>query len=336
MMRRNCRLPYGIAGAAAALLLLSFFSIRYGSTPMPAEDFFAALTGASGYETQRVILYAVRIPRLLAGICAGAGLSVSGLLLQQLTGNALAGPNIIGVNAGAGFACVLLLSYAPAAAANAAVLPIGAFAGAFAATLLIAALSRQMQSAGVDLAGIAVTAILNAGISFLTLLDADVLSSYNAFSVGGFAGVGMEELCFPAAVIVCAAAAAALTSRHTALLALGDDAAVMLGVPVARTRLIGILCASASAAAAVSFAGLLGFVGLIVPHMARRITGHDSGAGLLLMCMLLGGAVSVAGDFLGRIIAAPTEIPVGIMMALVGGPFFLYLLMHRGRQSSEN
>lgn len=331
-MSRNRRLLLGCGGAAAALLILSFFSVRYGSAAMPWEDFFAALTGASGYETQRVILYAVRIPRLLAGICAGVGLSVSGVLLQQLTGNALAGPNIIGVNAGAGFACVLLLSYAPTAAANAAVLPIGAFAGAFVTTLLIAALSRRMQRSGVVLAGIAVTAILNAGISFLTLLDTDVLTSYNAFSVGGFAGVSVRQLCYPAAVIVCAAAAAALFSRHTALLALGDDAAAMLGISVSRTRLIGILCASASAAAAVSFAGLLGFVGLIVPHMARRIIGRDSGAGLLFMCMLLGGAVSVAGDFLGRIIAAPTEIPVGIMMALVGGPFFLYLLLRRGRR----
>lgn len=331
VLAQHRRVRLWIFVSAVLLLFLLLASIRYGSVFMEFSVFCHALRGDVGYETQRIILYAVRIPRSIAGLLAGVGLSLSGLLLQTVTDNALAGPNIIGVNAGAGFACVAALSFFPVFAARPAGIALAAFLGAFLTTLLIVLLAvRSMQSrSAVILAGVAVTSILNAAISCLTLLDTDILSAYNAFSVGGFSGIRMEQLSVPAAVIFGSLFLALLIAPRTAVLCIGDSAASLLGIGVRHLRLICILCASASAAAVVSFAGLLGFVGLIVPHMAKKLSGIHGGVSLTVLCVLLGGCVTVAADLIGRILFPPTEIPVGIMMAFIGGPFFIGLLWKR-------
>lgn len=275
----------------------------------------------------RIILTYLRIPRAAAALVAGVGLSVSGVLLQSVTGNALASPNIIGVNAGAGFCCILLLNFFPQFWA---VLPLVAFAGAFATTLLIVTVARRISASPgtVILAGIAFTTLLNAGISFLSLLDSDVLSSYNAFSIGGLSGVKMEQLYLPAVIVaVCLAVCLAL-SRQIHLLCLGDTLAGSIGVRTGVIRMVCLICASASAAAVVSFAGLLGFVGLVVPHISRRLCGNRTGP-LLVTSSLVGAILVILADLLGRVILAPTEIPVGILMAFIGAPFFFILLVRR-------
>lgn len=330
--RQRKRVGICIAVFAVLLVLLALASIRYGSASMDFHTFQNALLGREGYETARVILYAVRMPRTAAGLIAGVGLALSGVLLQTVTDNALAGPNIIGVNAGAGFACVLLLSFAPAGiASSAAALPFAAFAGAFLTTLAIVLLAARggQTRAGVILAGVAITAVLNAAISCLTLVDSDVLVSYNAFSVGGFSGIRMEQLGIPALIIAGSLILSLLFAPRMEVLCIGDSGAALLGIGVKRIRLLCILCASASAAAAVSFAGLLGFVGLVVPHIARKLSGLQGGRALLVLTALGGGCVTLAADLCGRILLSPTEIPVGIMMAFIGGPFFIGLLWRR-------
>lgn len=275
----------------------------------------------------RIILTYLRIPRAAAALVAGVGLSVSGVLLQSVTDNALASPNIIGVNAGAGFCCILLLNFFPQFWAA---LPLAAFAGAFATTLLIVTVARRISASPgtVILAGIAFTTLLNAGISFLSLLDSDVLSSYNAFSIGGLSGVKMEQLYLPAVIVaVCLAVCLAL-SRQIHLLCLGDTLAGSIGVRTGVIRMVCLICASASAAAVVSFAGLLGFVGLVVPHISRRLCGNRTGP-LLVTSSLVGAILVILADLLGRVILAPTEIPVGILMAFIGAPFFFILLVRR-------
>ncbi len=309
-----------------ALLCLFLCAIRFGSTSMSAGAFFGALTGQEGYDTERLILLAVRLPRALAGLLAGIGLSVSGVLLQSVTDNALAGPNIIGVNAGAGLASALMLTFFPMAQAF---LPAAAFAGAFVITVLIVCTAGKSRlRSGVILAGIALTTLCNACISLLTLLDEDILTAYNAFSIGGFGDMRLNRLGIPALFILISAGVAMLYGRQMDTLCLGDDGAAVLGIRVRRVRLICILCASASAGAVVSFAGLLGFVGLVVPHIARKLTGCR-GRALLFCSALLGGCVTIGADLAGRVILAPTEIPVGIMMAFIGAPFFLWLLFRR-------
>lgn len=304
----------------AAVLLAA---VRFGSAELDWGTFFAALVKRDSAHTQSVILYSVRIPRMLAGALAGAGLAVSGVLLQAVTDNALAAPNIIGVNAGAGFAVVLCLAFFQN---HVFLVPAAAFAGAFLTTLLITALAGKTRRSAVILAGVAVTALLNAGISAFTYADTDLLAVYNAFSVGGLAGVKTTQLILPACMIGVCLVVSMLFSRQIDLLSLGDSGASVLGVPVGKVRLLCILCASASAAAVVSFAGLLGFVGLIVPHIARRLVGYRS-SHLLLASAVVGAIVTVGADLGGRVLAAPSEIPVGIMMAFVGAPFFLILLL---------
>lgn len=313
------------------LAVVMWLGLRYGSAVMSISEFWGGFFRLEGYETSSLILYSVRLPRVFAGVLAGIGLSVSGVLLQSITDNGLAGPNIIGVNAGAGFAVVLLLSFFPMAAVQ--ILPFGAFLGAFLATIVIMALAGGIGSSKstLILAGVAMTALLNAGISFMTLLDADVLTSYNAFSVGGLQGITLSELAVPLMIISLSFIIGMGFSRRIEVLCLGDCAATALGIGVKVLRAICMVCASASAAAVVSFAGLLGFVGLIVPHMARKLVGGKTSF-LLPVSAVLGAMLVVLGDLLGRVLAAPSEIPVGIMMAFVGAPFFMVLLFKRGRE----
>jgi len=314
------------------LCIILFCGIRYGSASIDLRTFCAALLRRPGSETESIILYAVRIPRVLAGAAAGAGLALSGVLLQAVTDNDLAAPNIIGVNAGAGLAVVLCLVYLTDLVT---VLPAAAFLGACAATLLITALAGKNSRSAVILAGVAVSAVLNAAISAFTYVDTDLLAAYNAFSVGGLRGIRMEQIILPAGMIAVCFCVSMLCSGQIDLLCLGDSGAAVLGVPVNRIRILCILCASASAGAVVSFAGLLGFVGLLVPHMGRKLVGTRT-AILIPASMMLGAAVTVTADLAGRILASPSEIPVGIMMAFAGGPFFLFLLIHRRRREPWN
>ena len=313
------------------LALVCAAGCAFGSKSFSLQQLWDGLAGKE--ETATVILYHLRIPRVLAALLAGMGLSVAGLLLQSVTANEMASPNIIGVNSGAGFCCMLLLNFFPLASQW---LPLAAFLGAFAATLLITGLSVGMGASKntVILAGIACTSVLNAGISLLSLLDTDILAVYNAFSVGSLSGVRISQLVIPFVIIMAGMLTALLFARRIQLLTLGDDIAYGLGANVLWLRILCLLCASACAAAVVSFAGLLGFVGLVVPHMARKLGGNMM-RGQLVVSVILGGALVVSADLLGRILLAPTEIPVGIVMALIGAPFFVWLLLRRRGRYAE-
>ena len=321
-----CAAKSGRLTLCLLLLAVLLLSLRFGSAAMDCVT-TSQEAGGGRFETQALILYSLRLPRLLQGVLAGVGLSVSGVLLQSVTGNDLASPSIIGVNAGAGFAVLLLLSFFPGAAA---LLPPAAFLGAFLTTLLIMAIAGRADAskATVILAGIAVQALLNAGISFLSLLDADVLVSYSYFSAGGLSNTDIRLLWLPGAIILLGFSVSLACSGKIRLLCLGDDLARSLGVRVGRVRMLCLICASASAAAVVSFAGLLGFVGLIVPHLARRLTGSRTGP-LLWVSALTGSILVLTADLLGRVLFAPSEVPVGIVMAFIGAPFFFYLLLRR-------
>lgn len=301
-------------------------ALFFGSVQLSPADFWKALT-CSGSETNSLILWQLRFPRILAGIFAGIGLSSAGVLLQSVTSNALASPNILGINSGAGLAVILVLAFLPV---HSALLPVAAFAGAFAAALIILGVSSRMTGGktGILLIGIAVTTLLNALISFLSLLDEDVLAQYNHFTLGSIKDVHLGELVVPAIIIGISFSAAMLISSKLAVLSVGDAAASALGICVRRLRVAALACAAASAASVVSFAGLLGFVGLVVPHIARRMAGERP-ARLLPTAALLGAILVVLADLLGRVLFAPTELPVGILMSLIGAPYFLILLFRR-------
>lgn len=306
--------------AGGALLALCF-----GSVPLSPAALVGGLLRRPGQESATVILYSLRLPRVLGALLAGAGLALSGSLLQHATDNPLAAPGVLGINAGAGFFVILLFSLTPTLWALA---PLAAFAGALLTALLILCIasSAGLGKTAVVLCGVALSSLFSAGISFFSVLDTDVLAAYNDFAIGGLRGVTAQRLILPAVVILFCLVGAWLLARSLHLFSLGDTVAASLGASVKKTRLLALLLACASAAAAVSFAGLLGFVGLIVPHISRRLCQHSTRKELLLS-PLLGGALLTLSDLLGRVLLSPTELPVGILMALLGVPFFLFLLL---------
>lgn len=309
------------------LLTAALLSLLFGSAVFSPMELWYGLTGQAGYETVHFILYVLRLPRVLAALFAGVGLSVAGVLLQNIMGNPLASPNTIGVNAGAGLTVVLFLTLVPAGLVF---LPFAAFVGAFSTSLLILAVSRKAGGGKgtVVLAGIAVTTLFQAIISFFSTLDTDVLSLYTAFSIGSFQGVTMEQVLLPGILVLVCLICALMLSGRIAVLSLGDSMASSLGISVRGMRAVCLLLASLSAAAVISYAGLLGFVGLVVPHMTRKILGTDI-RHQLLGSAFLGGILVMLSDLAGRVLFAPSEISVGIVMALLGAPFFFFLLLKR-------
>lgn len=314
-----------IYGILLPLLMLTMVAgLCFGSAPLSLSQLAAAFSGAG---TARTILLGIRLPRVLAGLLAGVGLSAAGVLLQTVTANELASPNIIGINSGAGLAVILLLTLAPKAGMWTSA---AAFCGAFGASLLILAVGSRLGSSrtGILLVGIAVTTLFNAVISFLSLLDEGVLAQYNHFTVGSLRAVYLGELWVPGLIILTGFGCAMALSGRLGILCLGDAAASALGVRVRSLRIGAMACAAACAAAVVSFAGLLGFVGLVVPHMARALVGERPSR-LLPASAILGGILVILADLLGRTVFAPSELPVGIFMSLIGAPYFLYLLVRR-------
>lgn len=315
------------AAFAALVLAAAYLGLRYGSAGLSAAQVLGGLLRAEEYAAEARIIHIVRLPHTAACLLAGAALAVSGVLLQASTNNPLAGPNIIGVNAGAGFAVVLVMSTAPLAWR---ITPLAAFAGAFLCTLIIVFTANRAGGSRVTivLAGVAVSALLNAGISLIKLVEPDLSVAYNYFAVGGVSGVTFRALALPAVMIAVCFAAAMLAAKRLDLMCLDDAMLRTLGVRARVLRTFALVLASALAAAAVSFAGLLGFVGLMVPHMARRTVG-SSMRKLLPAAAMLGGAMVCFADLAGRVLFAPSEVPAGIITAFVGAPFFFVLLLKR-------
>lgn len=312
------------------LLAVSLISLFFGSAKLTVSDIIGAVLGRDGYSFERIILLSLRLPRLAASILAGAGLSIAGVILQSVMGNDLASPNTIGVSSGAGFASVICLSFFPVAVH---LLPFAAFIGAFAAALIVAGISRAAGGGktSVILSGIALTSVFSACISTISAFDTDVLVSYSAFSVGGFQGVSLERLIVPTVLIVsCFVVSICLSGRISAL-SLGDEAAAGLGIAPRMLRTLCLLIVGMSSAAVVSFAGLLGFVGLIVPHMASKLVGADFRR-QIIAAPLIGGIIVTLSDLAGRVLFAPSEISAGIIMAFVGAPFFFFLILRRGNR----
>ena len=325
-LKQNKKL-YTVVAVASLLLLFAFMAaLFFGSTKLDVSQVIGGLFGSASQEIT-VIVRNLRLPRAVAAVVAGVGLSVAGVLLQSVTDNDLASPNIIGINSGAGFAVIVMLAVFPY---NAFAIPFAAFAGAFAAAMLIVYTSSKIGVAKstVVLAGVALTTILNAAISFISMVDTDTMAIYSHFSVGGLAGVTLKDVVLPAVLVAVSVAVVLVLADRISILCLGDSLAASLGVKVKALRVVCLVCASFCAAAVVSFAGLLGFVGLVVPHISRALVGKNIKS-CIVVSSLAGAVLVLLADMLGRIILAPTEIPVGIVMAFIGAPFFMYLLLRR-------
>lgn len=315
--------------ALAAFAAVSFMAaLRVGSLRLSLGELVGTLSGR-GPASWRQIVVNVRLPRNIAGTLVGMCLSLSGAILQGVMRNPLAAPNLIGVSAGAGLAAMVVLIALPGLTPF--LIP-GAFMGALAATSLIYLLAwrRGVAPTRMILAGVAVSSLLGAFTNALMVFYPDRVSGVVDFLVGGLSGRSWKQVRMLWPYTAVGGTAAFLLARPLNVLALGDEVAAGLGLRVEATRAALIVVSSLLAAAAVSVAGLLGFVGLIAPHMARLIVGSDNRY-LLPASALLGAGLVVGCDAVGRMIMDPVELPVGVVMSALGAPVFLYLLRGKGR-----
>lgn len=313
-------------GAAVLAFLSTVLSLCLGAAKLPLSHLWQAILGGPN-STAGIIFWYSRLPRTAACLLAGAALATSGCVLQSVLGNRLASPGIIGVNAGAGLAVTVCCA---AGLLSGWVISIAAFGGAMVAALTVMLLARKTGASRttVILSGVAMNSILNALRDAVTTLIPEAGMLGGDFRVGGFSAVSTQRL-MPAAVLIFTGLIVCLSlCNELDVLALGEETAQSLGLSVKKMRAIFLILAAVLAGSAVSYAGLLGFVGLLVPHAARRLVGNESRK-LMPLCALGGAGFVTACDLASRLLFAPFELPVGILMAIIGGPFFLWLLLQR-------
>jgi iron complex transport system permease protein len=328
------------AGAVALLLAAALLGVAIGSVYIAPDVALAILlhrlplldiTSFWPVSYERILLD-IRLPRVVLIALAGAALSCSGAAYQGLFRNPLADPYLIGVAAGAGLGAIVAMTLQAAgfALAGPFVVPAGAFAGALAAVALVYRLGRNGRgdTTALVLAGVAVGAIASALSTYLMLRGGQQVARVLAFLLGGYGGAGWSAVFGVAPFALAGIAALHLFARPLNLLLFDEDQARRLGVHVERVRLAIVLAATLATAAAVAFAGLIGFVGLIVPHSVRLLAGADHRR-VLPLATLGGAAFLILADLVARTVAAPQELPLGVVTALAGAPFFLYLLRRR-------
>ena len=313
-----------------AALVSAVLSLCLGAVGLtPGQLVSALLHGADNSLAGRIFWF-VRLPRTLAALLTGAALAVSGVVIQTVLHNPLAAPNIIGVNAGAGFAVALAAVCFPGAMGQ---IPWLSFLGAMGAVGLVLLISRLTGASKITLVlgGVMISSLFNASIDALLTFQPDALTGYADFRVGSFRDITMARVEQTALPILLSLLAALLAASPLEILSLGDETAASLGLPVRPVRMVLLLVAAVLAGAAVSLAGIIGFVGLIVPHFVRRLTGEKLLP--LLLASALGGAAFVAAcDTAARTVFAPYELPVGVVLSFIGVPAFLWQLLHTRRR----
>ncbi|WP_429001306.1 FecCD family ABC transporter permease [Vandammella animalimorsus] len=331
------------ARGAGALLAAALFcalalaaGLALGKYPLSLAQLWAALWGMTGGaavdDTARIVLWEVRLPRVLAACLVGAALAAAGACYQNIFRNPLVSPDILGVSAGAGLGATLGIFLGGAMA----VVQAMAFAGGLLTVALVVLTARWVRHHDsvlvLVLSGMAMGTLTGAGIALIKVLADPYtqLSSITFWLLGGLNGVTLQDLLGAAPAMALGLLCMALLRWRINLLSLGDEEAQALGVPAARLRLWLIVAATLMTAAAVSITGVIGWVGLVVPHAARLLAGPEFGR-LLPVCLLLGAGLMVLADTLARSTVG-IELPLGVVTACIGAPVFLWLLARRGGQ----
>ena len=312
--------------------LCSVLSLAVGSAGYSIQEILKALFSQEDSPVKTIVLN-LRLPRIILAILIGSSLSAAGALLQSVMRNPLADPGTIGVSAGAGTAATTILLIFPQLSAS---VPLFAFGGAALACVLIYTMAWK---GGVDptriiLSGVAINSVLGAYNSLLQLMNSDSLEGVLAFMNGSLSGRGWHQVQIAACYASVGLVMAFLCIKSANALQLGEEMAKSLGVKVSLNRVLLSAVAAFLAAATVSVAGMSGFVGLVVPHIARLLVGSDYKV-MMPVSVVLGAVVLLAADTVGRTVVPGMEIPVGIVMAVCGGPFFLYLLRKKGKVSGN-
>lgn len=314
------------------LILLAFgivLNLKLGAISMSWNDVFQSLTN-SGSSQLSEIINNIRLPRIIVGILTGVNLALAGCILQGILRNPLADPGIIGITAGAGLAAMVIMIVLPTYVD---LIPIGAFVGAMAASFLVYGISWNggLNPLRLILAGVAIAAFFGGFNTTLTVFFPERVQGTVNWLAGGFTGRSWEDVWMILPYTFLGVIGASFSIHSLTLLSLGDDMARTLGLKVERSRMLLLLLAALLAASAVAVAGMLAFVGLIIPHVTRLLIGSDYND-LLPTAAVMGSVLIVYADLLARMILNPVELPVGILMSFIGAPFFLYLLKGVGRR----
>lgn len=317
-----------LAALLAAALLVG---VRLGAADLSTAEVLAAVRG-DGDPSTVAIVRRLRLPRTVLAALAGGSLAASGAVFQALLRNPLAEPYVLGVSGGAAVGAVLAIALGGLAASSGGV-ALAAFAGAAGAVVLVyriaAGAGRSLDPRVLLLSGVVTGALFNALILLvLTFADADAFRSAVFWMMGSFAGASWAGVGTLSIAALPALAVLGALARPLNLLAIGEETAAVLGVRTERAKLLAFATASLLTGAAVAVSGVVGFVGLVVPHVVRLLWGPDHRL-LLPASVLLGASFLVLVDALARTVAAPTELPVGVVTALLGVPFFVYLLRRR-------
>ncbi|KGF69177.1 iron ABC transporter [Hoeflea sp. BAL378] len=339
---RSARARFALVVLAVTLVLTMALALQVGAFDAPTLRILMAWAGLDDGQglaaVDRIVILSIRLPRVIMGAMVGAALAVSGAVMQGLFRNPLADPGIVGVSAGASLGAVaiivlggtVLAPYAELTGANA--LPFAAFLGGLASTYIlysIATRERRTSVATMLLAGIALGAFALAMTGLLIFVADDLqLRQISFWSLGSLAGATWEKVVSVIPIILPALAASAYLARGLNALAFGEAAAVHMGIPLQTVKNTAIFAIAAATGAAVAVSGGIGFVGIIVPHVLRLLIGPDHRY-LLPASALLGAVFLLLADCVSRTIVPPAELPIGIVTAAIGAPFFLWILLRR-------
>jgi iron complex transport system permease protein len=322
---RNNKIGYIYGIAIAMLLLAILLGVLLGATELKLSSALAAIARGDMDSPDARILIFVRLPRVLAGVVCGMALAVSGAVIQGVLANQLASPSMIGVNSGAGLAVTLCSAFGIMGGWQ---LSLCSFLGAFLTVMLVSVGAKKWGASRgtVILMGVALNAFLGAITDSITTLIPEVSMMRNDFKIGDFSAATYGKVAPAAVVIVFAVVVLTTLANELDLLTLGDENAKGLGLNTDAARVIFLLLAALLAGAAVSVCGLLAFVGLLVPHAVRRMATSQA-RHLIPLCALFGAGFVTLCDTLARVLFAPYELPVGIIMAFLGAPFFVFVLI---------
>ncbi|PEG07802.1 FecCD family ABC transporter permease [Bacillus wiedmannii] len=309
-----------------------FLAIAFGAKDIHLETVWAAVFDYNSNLTQHQIIYELRLPRVIGAAVVGAAFAVAGAVMQGVTRNPLADAGVLGINAGAMFVVALSFAFFPHMPYS--YLMIVSFIGAVLSTVLIfiigSATSGGLTPMRLTIAGAVMAAFLHSlssGVAIYYDLSQDLAFWY----AGGVAGVKWEHLKFLVPIILITILFATVIGRSISLISMGDDVATNLGVKTNRTRILGMIIVVILAGVSVSAVGSIGFVGLVIPHIARKLVGVNYRL-IIPMSALLGAMLIVLADLGARTVNPPKELAIGIMVALVGVPFFLYIARKVGRE----
>ncbi|WP_413335510.1 iron chelate uptake ABC transporter family permease subunit [Brevibacterium sp. GP-SGM9] len=320
----------GLVAAIIVLVLVVLASLAIGTRDMPLSEVLDAFFNPSGSDDQLVVLE-LRLPRTLLGILVGMGLGLAGGLIQALTRNPLADPGILGVNAGASFAVTIGIGFFGVTSINGYIW--FAFVGALLATTGVYIIGSSGRNRSVDpirltLAGVAVAAVLAGLTKGILLTNERAFDAFRSWDVGAIAGRGFDTITAVAPFIIIGIVLALFLSHSLNAVALGDDLAASLGTSVNRTRVFSILAVTLLAGGATAAAGPIGFIGLMIPHIARWIVGPDQ-RWILSYSVILSPILLLVSDVLGRIVMKPGELQVGVVTAFVGAPVLIALVRRK-------